>query len=132
MAPKGKQPAIAEVKKVQDKKKTIAKAKKPTEPKKQQGKKKAVATAKKIAVKKIENQKGKVVKKSEEVKNPKKDGVKKVKKQAVEEEKKGQNEIEELFNQKYDHQRMLKEVGCDLERFVEIRQTIHQNAEMAF
>ena len=60
-------------------------------------------TAKKIAGKKIVNKKGKVVKKSEEVKNPKKDGVKKVKKQAVEEEKKGQNEIEELFNQKYDH-----------------------------
>jgi hypothetical protein len=34
MAPKAKLPAIAEVIKVQDKKKTISKAKKPTEPKK--------------------------------------------------------------------------------------------------
>jgi uncharacterized protein YaiL (DUF2058 family) len=51
---------------------------------------------------------------------------------AVEEEKKEHIEVEETFEQKYEHQRMLKEVGCDLDRFVEIRHTIHQNPETAF
>jgi metal-dependent amidase/aminoacylase/carboxypeptidase family protein len=27
---------------------------------------------------------------------------------------------------------MMKEIGCDLDRFVEIRHTIHQNPETAF
>jgi hypothetical protein len=48
-----------------------------------------------------------------------------VKKAAVEEEKKGHEEVKETFVQKYEHQRMMKEVGCDLDRFVEIRHTFH-------
>ena len=52
--------------------------------------------------------------------------MKKVKKQVVEEEKKGhEEEVKELFPQKYEHQRILKEAGCDLDRFIEIRHTIH-------
>lgn len=36
------------------------------------------------------------------------------------------------FHRKQEHQRILKDAGCDLERMVKIRHWIHQNAETAF
>ena len=36
------------------------------------------------------------------------------------------------FPRKQEHQRIIKDAGCDLERMVEIRHWIHQNAEIAF